>query len=45
MYMYVCLLSKINIITYLENLTVEFHVFYILDTHVKFCANLILFII
>ena len=30
------LLNKISIITYFENLTVELHVLYALNTHVKF---------
>ena len=29
-------LNKINIITYFENLTIELHVLYALNTHVKF---------
>ena len=36
---------KINITTYFENITVELHVFYTLNTHVKFCVNQILFTI
>ena len=39
------LLNKINIITYFENLTVELHVIYTLNTHVKFCVSWILFTI
>ena len=38
-------LYLINIITYFENLTVELHVLYALNTHVKFCVNQILFTI
>ena len=38
-------LNKINISTYFENLTVVLHVFYTLNTHIKFCINKILFII
>ena len=37
--------KKINIITHFENLTVELHIFYTLNTRVKFCANRILFTI
>ena len=37
------LLNKINITTYFENLTVELHVLYALNIHVKFCVNRILF--
>ena len=36
---------KINLTTYIENLTVKLHVFYVLNTDVKFHANHILFII
>ena len=32
-----------NALTYFENLTVELHVFSDFNTHVKFCANRILF--
>ena len=39
------LLNKINITTYFENLIVELHVLYVLNTHVKFCVNRILFTI
>ena len=39
------LLNKINIITYFENLIVKLHVFYILNAHIKFCVNWILFAI
>ena len=38
-------LNKINITTYFENLTVELHFLYALNTHVKFCVNRILFTI
>ena len=31
--------------TYFENLTIEFHIFYVLNTYVKFCINQILFTI
>ena len=41
----VVLLSKMNITTYFENLTVELHILYTLNTHVKFCINQILFTI
>ena len=41
----ITLLNKINIITYFKNLTGNFHVFYALNTHVKFCVNWILFTI
>ena len=36
-------LNKRNITAYFENLTVELHVLYALNTHVKFCVNRILF--
>ena len=39
------LINKINTIIYFENLTVELHVFYALNTHVKFCVNQISFTI
>ena len=39
------LLNKINITIYFENLTVELHVLYVLNAHIKFCANWILFTI
>ena len=39
----IILLNKINIITYFENLNVEFYVFYVFNMYVKFCANHILF--
>ena len=39
------LLNKIKITTYFEILTVEWHIFCSLNTHVKFCFNKILFII
>ena len=38
-------LKKIKITIYFENLIVELHILYVLNTHVKFCANLILFTI
>ena len=31
--------------TFFENLTIELHVLYILNTHVKFCVNWMLFTI
>ena len=36
---------KIKIKSYFKNLIVELHVFYTLNTHVKFCVNRILFTI
>ena len=39
------LTQKINITAYFENLTLELHVFYVLNTHVKFCVKQILFTI
>ena len=39
------LLNKINIITYLKNLTVELHFLYVPNTLFKFCVNQILFTI
>ena len=41
----ITLLNKINITTYFKNITIELHVFYVLNTHVKFCVNRILFTI
>ena len=38
-------LNKINIIIYFENLTVELHVLYALNTYVKICVNQIIFTI
>ena len=35
----ITLLNKINIIIYFENLIIELHVFYALNTHIKFCVN------
>ena len=35
------LVNKINIAMYFENLTIELYVLYTLNTHVKFCINLI----
>ena len=32
-------ISKINITSYFENLTVQLYVLYTLNTHVKFCIN------
>ena len=37
--------NKINITSYFENLTIELHVLYPLNTHFKFCVNWILFTI
>ena len=37
--------KKINMTTYFENETVEFHFFYVLNTHFKFCVNQMLFTI
>ena len=37
--------NKINITIYFENITVELHVLYAYNTHVKFCVNKILFTI
>ena len=37
--------NKINMITYYENLTVELHILYVLNTYIKFCTNLMLFTI
>ena len=37
--------KKINIATYFENLTVKLHVFYVLNTHIKFHVSQMLFII
>ena len=34
-----------NLTTYFRNLTVELHILYALNTHVKFCVHLILFTI
>ena len=39
------LTQKINITVYFENLTVELHVLYALNTHVNFCVNRMLFTI
>ena len=39
------ILNKRNITTYFENLMVKLHVLYVLNTHVKFCVNRILFTI
>ena len=39
------LLNKINITIYFENIIVKLHVLYMLNTHVKFCVNQILFTI
>ena len=45
MYLATILLNIINIIIYFENLITELHVLYTFNTHVKFCANRILFTI
>ena len=37
------LFNKINITTYFENITIELYILYTLNTHAKFCINLILF--
>ena len=37
--------KNINIVIYFENLTVELHIFYTLNTNVKFCINQMLFTI
>ena len=37
--------TKINIVTYFENLTVGLHVYYVLNMHVKFRVNQMLFTI
>ena len=42
---YKIILKKINITIYFKNLTIELHILYALNTHVKFCVNQILFII
>ena len=39
------LLNKIDITSYFENLIVELHALYTLNTHIKFCVNRILFTI
>ena len=39
-----CLIKK-KITIYFENLIVELHVLYTLNTHIKFCVNQILFTI
>ena len=41
----ITLLNKIYIITYFENLIIELHGLYTLNTHIKFCVNRILFTI
>ena len=38
-------LNKIKIATYFKNLTIDLHVLYALNTHVKFCVNQKLFTI
>ena len=42
---YKIILKKINITIYFKNLTIELHIRYVLNTHVKFCVNQILLII
>ena len=42
---YKIILKKINITIYFKNLTIELHILYALNTHVKFCVNQILLII
>jgi len=37
--------KNINTVIYFENLTIGLHVFYTLNTDVKFCINQMLFII
>ena len=37
--------KKININIFFENLTVKLHVFYVLNTHIKFHVSQMLFII
>ena len=39
------LLNKINITTYFVNLTIELHILYTLNAHIKFYVNRILFTI
>ena len=39
------LVNKINITIYFKNPTIELYVIYVLNTHVKFCVNQILFTI
>ena len=38
-------IKKINMATFFENLTVELHVFYVINMHIKFRANWMLFTI
>ena len=38
-------LNKIKIATYFKNLTIDLHILYALNTHVKFCVNRKLFTI
>ena len=40
---YKIILKKINITIYFKNLTIELHIRYVLNTHVKFCVNQIIF--
>ena len=37
--------NKINMTIYFKNLTIRLHVLYVLNTHVKFCVDRMLFII
>ena len=37
--------KKINMVVYFNNLTIELHVLYVLNTHTKFHVNWILFTI
>ena len=39
------LTTKINIVSYFKNLTIALHVLYVLNIHVKFCVNWMLFTI
>ena len=38
-------MKKINMANYFKNLTIKLHVLYVLNTHIKFCVNQMLFII
>ena len=37
--------KKINIVIYFENLTIELHIFYVLNIHIKFYISRMLFTI
>ena len=37
--------KKINIVIYFENLTIELHILYVLNIHIKFYINQMLFTI